>query len=107
MPSQKLNDANLRILVSLVSEATVLEKEIGLDDELYYDLGIYGDPLFDLFADVARRFDVDFFSLNLNEYAPGEGAEFWRPLLVKLGHRPFKSLKVRDLWEAMNRGRWD
>jgi hypothetical protein len=55
---------------------------------------------------LARRFGTDFNGMNLRQYAPGEGAEIIRPLLMLFGRRPYLSLTVSKLAAAVQCGHW-
>lgn len=102
----RLEEPNQDEFLSLVKRHTVMAETISLNDEVYYDLKIYGDPLFDLLNEAAEKYKTDFSRLRVTDYGPGEGAEVIRPLLSMFGRRPYKSLKVGDLWEAIKAGRW-
>lgn len=101
-----MSDPSLECFLVRVKESTVRKSDISLEDEIYYDLRIYGDPLFDLLNDLSEAFGTDFSEMKVTEYAPGEGAELIRPILVAFGRKPFLSLKVSDLWDAVQRGHW-
>jgi hypothetical protein len=92
--------------LSLVKSYTVMAESISLEDEVYYHLRIYGDPLVDLLNEAAEKYSTDFSRLRVTDYGPAEGAEIIRPLLTMLGRRPYKSLTVGDLWNAIKAGRW-
>ena len=100
-----MSDPSLERFLARVKESTVRKSDISLEDEVYYDLKVYGDPLFDLLSDLSEAFGTDFSEMKVNEYAPGEGAELIRPILVAFGRKPFPSLKVSDLWHAVQIGR--
>jgi len=89
-----------------IQTATVVQRPVNLDDEVYYDLRIYGDDLYDLLSEISVEFGTDFSRLNINKYSPGEGTELWRPLLRLLGARPYKSLKVKDIVSAVEASSW-
>ena len=78
--------------------------------ELYRDLGLYGDDLaFDLVLWARREFGVAGI-FRLTDYAPGEMPfrTIWNLLrrIVGKTERQYKSLKVRDLVEAIETKRW-
>jgi hypothetical protein len=106
MPKAKLKKTTELEIIGLIAEATVMQRPIKYDDEIYYDMKIYGDPLFDLLSTIASRFGTDFSELHLPEYAPGEGFSLFSSLAVALGRRPFRSLRVSDLIAAVELGRW-
>lgn len=103
---EQVSEPSLERFIARVKESTVIKSDISLDDELYYDLKVYGDALFDLLHDLAEMFGTDFAALNLMDYGPGEGAELIRPVLAAFGRRPYNSLKVGDIWQAVQAGRW-
>ena len=104
MRKENVNQA--RQVVELVQSATVVQRNVTMDDEVYDDLRIWGDDLYDIFSTLADRFGTDFSALCISDYAPGEGVSFVRPLLRLFGARPFKSLKVRDIVAAVEAGSW-
>lgn len=103
---EQVSEESLGRFLARVGDATVRKSDISLDDEMYYDLKIYGDPLFDLLHDLAEEYHTDFSALDVSRYAPGEGGELIRPLLIALGRRPFPSFKVGDVWRAVQAGHW-
>lgn len=102
-----MTQPSLEKLLLLVAHSTVKKLSVELDDEIYYDLGIYGDPFFDLLDEISEEFGTDFSMLRPSDFTPGEGAEIIRPVLVLLGRKPFKSLTVAKLWRAIQSGRWE
>ncbi|KZY90515.1 MULTISPECIES: DUF1493 family protein [unclassified Erythrobacter] len=103
---EQIGETERNLFIAMVSEHTVKKDTVSMDDQIYYDLKIYGDPLFDLLHELAEKFETDFSGLRLIEYAPGEGAELIRPIMLAFGRRPYKSLAVGDLWKAVINGRW-
>lgn len=101
-----MNDQRLDALLRMIEETTVSGRRISMDDEIYYDLRISGDDLYDLLTRAAEQFGTDFSNLDLQRYAPGEGAAILKPALASVGLRPYESLKVRDIWDAVVRGMW-
>jgi acyl carrier protein len=88
-----------------IRQVTLLP-DVNEDDELYYDLKLSGVDLLEVVAWVANEFDVDCSRMNINQFAPGEGAEFFRSAMEWLGMRPYKSLRVRDLLHAIEHRQW-
>jgi hypothetical protein len=86
--------------------------DISADTEIYYDLGIYGDVLyFDLVDWIHKEFGTTFDHFNLGAYAPGEQgflAMIWRRRRRESDRRKgrYRSLKVRDLVEPIERKAW-
>jgi hypothetical protein len=101
-----MTDDRLDALLRMVRQSTVSSREVNLEQELYYELRISGDDLYDLLSQIAEEFGTDFSELDLRHYAPGEGAAMLKPALVAAGLRPYESLTVRDLWTAIKSGRW-
>ena len=69
--------------------------------ELYYDLGLAGDDLYEVVADISARFGTDFTLMNLEDYAPGEAEALFsfdrlRELLVSGAQAPFEG-QLTDL----------
>lgn len=75
--------------------------------EIYYDLNIYGAELVELIADISDRYSVDLSDFDFQSVAPGEGFEPIGWLLGKLGFKPFKSLKIKDIAEIVAERRQD
>jgi hypothetical protein len=79
------------------------------ETELYGDLGIYGDDIFELVLWTHREFGVEP-NLRIAEYAPGEWpfVRLCRALAKLIGRkeRKYKSLKVRDVVTAIETKRW-
>jgi hypothetical protein len=74
--------------------------------EIYYDARVSGDDLWELVTYLADRFGTDFSAMDLRLYAPGEGAQLVRPLLMFFGRRPYRSLTVETLTAAVQQGYW-
>lgn len=77
--------------------------------ELYYDLGLAGDDLYEAIAAIRARFGTDFSMMHLADFAPGETeALFSFDLLRRLLGRPrrYHSLTVQSLVEAVHAGAW-
>lgn len=82
---------------------------ITLDSEVYRDLRVYGDDLFELALWLNREFGVEM-NLKLEDYAPMEGQLFgpWVILRQIMGRSlpQYKSLKIRDIVAAIEAKRW-
>lgn len=75
------------------------------DMEIFYDLRLYGDDLYEFLVWVYKEFGVQF-HINLKEYAPGETwlvPLFWRR---ETQSGRYKSLKVRDILDAIQVKHW-
>lgn len=95
--------AKLRTMTSLRSESAFINS----DTEIYADLKIYGDDLFELLIWINDEFDVNVVVAG-GKYAPSEMLFFKLFETVKKAfggriHR-YKSLKVRDLVQAIDAG---
>ncbi|MES2195973.1 MAG: hypothetical protein V4517_16275 [Pseudomonadota bacterium] len=79
------------------------------ETELYRNLGLYGDDLFEFAQWTEKEFGIEP-RLNLASYAPKEWPLFrlWSGLrkLMGRGEPQFKSLKVRDVVAAIEAKRW-
>ena len=96
-----------RAVLDELRELTVFpERMRGRATEIYYDTRVSGDDLWDLISGLAKRFDVDFAGMKLHHYAPGEGAQLIRPLLMLFGGRPYRNLTVGQVAAAIQRGYW-
>lgn len=82
------------------------QREARENDELYYDLNLSGVEFFQLIAWIAQEFDVDFSSMKVADYAPNEGFEITKSMMELIGLRPYKSIRVVDLLEAMEVKTW-
>jgi hypothetical protein len=78
--------------------------------ELYDDLHLAGDDLYEVISDIRARFGTDFSRMHLPKFAPGEtDAIFSFDLLRKVLGQPrrFQSLTICSLVRAVQAGRWD
>lgn len=96
------------------------EHRITLDSTLFADLGLDGDDAEEFFADFFRKFQVDPARFDITRYFGGEGWPLTAPagLIVrgiKFLLRPEQDpheraglvpIRVRDLVQAMEKGRW-
>jgi hypothetical protein len=92
-----------------VSLAQHLGIAITPETEIYRDLKMYGDDLFDLVSWAHREFGVHG-SFRLSDYAPLESPfkmlwDFLRKLIGKR-ERQYKSLTVQDVVDAIEAKRW-
>jgi hypothetical protein len=98
-------------VVDLVARAAATGKRtLTPATELYYDLGLAGDDLYEAISNIRVRFGTDFSKMHLPRFAPGETEAIFSldPLREVLGRpRRFKSLTVQLLVEAVQAGRWD
>ena len=92
----------VRMRVAHLVAINVVEESM----ELYYDLRISGWDLDSLVGWAENEFKTDFSRFDVNAYGPGEGAELVRPIAHMIGLRPYKSVTVGDLLDAIQRGRW-
>ena len=79
---------------------------LNADTQVFYELNIYGEDMYQLLAELHNRFGTDFSDFKISDYAPGEGFNpiIWLQLWV--GMKPFRRLTVRMLSDAIKRGRW-
>jgi len=79
------------------------------DTEVYYDLRIFGDDLYDFVVWVSKEFGIER-RINLDEYGPREGIPslLFRERRVRREREQgrYKSLKVRDILMAIESGHW-
>jgi hypothetical protein len=80
---------------------------ITCDTEVYHDLKLYGDDLFELSMWLYREFGVRP-TLDPGIYAPGEQPFLRRLFRIMTGHDEpqYKSLKVRNIIAAIEAKRW-
>jgi hypothetical protein len=93
-------------MLSLMSLA-MQRDEIGDGTELYYDLHIYGDDMFEFLQWLRQTFKVKL-DVNIMKYGPREGME---PILFRKARQrrqrarqQFKSLTVGDILRAVEVG---
>ncbi len=83
---------------------------ISPDTEIFYDLRIYGIELLELFLWINREFRVEL-KVDISLYAPGEsqfGGLFQKIWVRLTGKHPhYKSLSVRRIVEAIEKGQWE
>ena len=100
------NEAQTAVLAELRELTAFPDQLRGEATEIYYDTRVSGDDLSDLISGLARQFETDFSAMNLHHFAPGEGAEIIRPMLMWFGRRPYRSLTVGKVAAAIQRGHW-
>lgn len=82
-------------------------RTIGMETEIYKDLGLYGFDFFEFFMWVEDFYNVTIRFENLSEYCPSEnGLEPLRHLLCRIMKRQrdyskYKSMKVKDVIGAI------
>lgn len=81
------------------------ERIHGLQTEVYYDTRLQGEDGWELIDFIIERFHADFSSMNVGQFLPHEGVDL-RILLVLIGMRPFPSLTVGRLVEAVEHMEW-
>lgn len=103
-------DAARAKIIDRLKEVSAYGAEVHITDEteIYYDLRLYGDDIYEFIVWVAKEFGVNF-RLDFDEYSPRERI---LPILFRkwrerehARHR-YKSLKVRDILTAIELGRW-
>lgn len=97
---------NVDQILIKVRELTARPHRIrGATTEVFYDTRLYGEDFFDLIEWIIDEYGTDFSGMDASQYAPGEGGGMMQlPLLF--GFRPYKSLTVGKLAEAVELGRW-
>jgi hypothetical protein len=80
---------------------------INPETEIYADLKIYGDDLFEFLIWIDKEFGVQIFVAG-RKYVPSETPFFWGAEAFKKairgGAHSYKSLKVRDVVQAIDAG---
>lgn len=93
----------LTTMASLKTDLTT----IGPETEIYQDLRIYGDDLFELLIWINDEFDVQII-IEGAKYAPGETPFFAITQAIRKalggGRKRYKSLTVRDIVQAIDAG---
>lgn len=95
--SVEKNDAWIEEDVRRIIAGYCKGKDVHMDSELYYDLGIYGEDLFEIFEYLVNKYGADYGMIDASEIAPGEGENLIEWFARRLGRRRFKSFKVRNL----------
>ena len=79
------------------------------DTEIYYDLSLYGDDLWEFFVWLNSEFGLEV-RANIFEYAPGECPLFpirlRRWIEKRRGQRRYRSLRVGAIVDAVMAGVW-
>lgn len=83
---------------------------ISTDTEIFYDLGIYGTDLYELFVWISNKYGLEM-RRDIADFGPGEGYLFgflqgWIRRLSLREPRKYRSLKVSDLLSAISKGQW-
>lgn len=81
---------------SLVSKYT--KNPFSIESEIFYELKIYGDDLFEIFEFFIDKYNIDFSNINLSEIAPGEGGGSLAWITSLLGFRPYIKFTIGDLY---------
>lgn len=101
MPDTALQE----ILTKLASLTAYPARARGPETEVYYDTRLQGEDGWELIDFIIERFHTDFSRMNVGQYVPHEGADI-RKLLVYFGRKPFKSLTVDRLVQAVEAMEW-
>ena len=83
--------------------ANSYKQPITPDTEVYSDLVIYGDVLFELVLWLNKKFGVAT-NLELGRYAPSETPFYW--IQKPISPRQYDSLKIQDVIAAIEARRW-
>ena len=105
-PAMKLDHNDLFRSIELALERDGRRLSVNRETEVYYDLGLTGAELYHFVEFLDKDGNVDFAKLNLAKYAPGEASGLFRDLLKQLGFRPYPSLTLGMLIDAVERGYW-
>jgi hypothetical protein len=102
----------LRRIVEQLSRTAAASNRVSpitCDTEVYHDLRIYGDDLFELIMWLHREFGLRP-DLRLADYAPTERTfgRLWQLVRKVIGRSEpqYRSLKVRDIVAAVEARRW-
>jgi hypothetical protein len=98
-------------VIAHIKQMTTWGKKIPIADatEIYYDLYIYGDDLYELVIWLRKEFGVQT-NINLREYGRREGLypilfRKWRRRRER-ERRPYRSLKISDILKVIEAGHW-
>jgi hypothetical protein len=82
-------------IMNKLSEYTT--KKVHFESEIYYDLGIYGDDLYEIFDYIISKYETDLSYVDASKLAPGEGGDLIALIARSFGFRLYQSLKVCHL----------
>lgn len=100
------------VVCTLRRVAAPYERKVNEATELYYDLGLAGDDLYDAIDAIRQLSGADFSRMDLRLYAPNEvshnfGLNFLRAFREWRGERTYRSLTVGRLVAAVQAGAWE
>jgi hypothetical protein len=105
-------DARAKIVEWLTSNCAVNRRTAITDEtEIYYDLGIYGDDVYEFFVWLHDEFGVKFGKFRFKDYCRPEGSlspflfRSWRERYERQ-HRRYKSLTVGSILSAIELGQF-
>lgn len=98
MSDHSISNERERVIERLRTCTTIVNPQIGDGTEIYRDLHVSGDDLYDFIEWVHQEFRTDFSAMDLSKYAPGEG--------VALFEREYQSLTVGAVLHAIAIGAW-
>ena len=96
-----------KIIDIIVSMFNLAEDEVSSDKDLLKDLDIWGDDAWDLLEQLAGDYDIDMSDFVFDYYFPCEGSlEWWKEFLFIDVTKNYKPIKVSDLVDIVNKGKW-
>ena len=90
-------------MIDEVRKIAAVNRPLSLDTEIYKQLRISGDDLWELLLALRKRLGTNFEDMDLRRFAPGEADWGWP---WPFPQRRYASLTIGDLIEAAERGRW-
>jgi len=79
-------------------------EDLGMDTEIYKDLGLYGDDIYEFLLWIKREFGVEIM-VSFGKYVPTESTFFpIREALRRLRGDEYNSFKIRDIVGAIDEG---
>lgn len=84
------------------------KSQITLDAEVYRDLSVYGMDLYEIVHYLNKKYDARFDSFRIHDYGPPEVPGIWLWIWKRVSgqQKSYKSLPVKSLIEAVQRGAW-
>lgn len=101
------NVFDIKYSISLYIVETIklyTKKKVSKSSEIYYDLDIYGDDLYEIFEKLIDVYEISFRQIDLSKIGPGEGGGFIGAVVCRLGFRPYRSFRVEDLIDFVAQG---
>lgn len=102
-----MNDETYKKIVMYLEEIVPVRpasSPINPETEIYKDLGLYGDDVYEFLLWIEKEFGVRIM-VAFGKVVPSESPLFWvREAFKRAGGHSYKSFKVRDIVQAIDAG---